>query len=696
MDLPNCRALLLAPALSLLAPLPVCALEAAAGDNGEPVTLEQVYVTATRSKRSDLEVAAAVTAVGAEKMLGERPGVIAAALRAEPGVFFQQTTPGQGVPIIRGLKGSQVLHLIDGMRINNALFRNAPNQYLGLIDGFSAERVEVVRGAQGSLYGADAMGGVMQVLTSEPDYDTRAWRQENRLYASYDSVDDGVALSARSSGGHAGFGFAGGASYQRHGSRRAGGGARQRPSGYRSKAADVKFLAGLGEDASMMLSAQAMEQPSTPRYDELVAGFGQTEPSSEQFLFRPNRREFIHARLRLFGRSAWFEEFEAHAARQVITDDRLSQGFQSPVIVTERNRSTLDGLTLQFNTVLQAVTRLVWGAEYYTDAIDSHRFEIDGGPGTLTEVRSRFPDGASMDSAALYASAEWPLLQDLAVRFGLRYSHFDIRLPATDEYGAVNLTPADLTGDLHAVYDLRPGIRLVANVGRGFRPPNVFDLATLGPRPGNRYNIANPALQPETVMSYDLGIKAETGDSELELFVFRMDYADKITSVGTGATTADGRAIVRSENRSRATIYGLEANLEWSPGERATTFLVLNFTHGREHDDDGAYPADRIPPLNGRLGLRYRLAREWTIEPYTTFAARQDRLSPRDLRDPRIDPRGTPGWMTLNVGVRFQPSAGLQIGLRLQNLTDENYREHASGIDAAGRNIGAWASYLFP
>ena len=88
-------------------------------------------------------------------------------LDVEVGVYLQQTTPGQGAAIIRGLKGSQVLHLIDGMRLNNAFFRNAPNQYLGLVDAYNTERTEVVRGAAPSLYGADAMGGVLQVLSPE-------------------------------------------------------------------------------------------------------------------------------------------------------------------------------------------------------------------------------------------------------------------------------------------------------------------------------------------------------------------------------------------------------------------------------------------------------------------------------------------------------------------------------------------------
>ncbi len=335
---------------------------------------EQVHVTATRSSKRDIDIAAAVTAIDEEAIRESAPDVIAEMLRGMPGTFFQQTTPGQGIPIIRGLKGSQVLHMVDGIRLNNAFFRNAPNQYLGLVDSFATRRMEVVRGSQGSLYGADAMGGVLNILTHEPDYDGLEWQQDSTSYGSYDSVDDGLVLNARTSGGKQGWGFTGGASYQDHASRKSGSGQRLSPSGYTSEAADLKFVLDTTQRSSLMLSAQVMEQPSTPRYDELVPGFGQTEPSAEQFLFEPNRRSLLHARLRLDGQSLLFDQFEAHLARQVITDDRLTQEYASDEIITEHNASTLDGLTLQFNSSLSNGMQLVWGGEYYTDTVDSSRF----------------------------------------------------------------------------------------------------------------------------------------------------------------------------------------------------------------------------------------------------------------------------------------------------------------------------------
>ena len=675
---------------------PLRADDEAFDDLYETDTLEHVQITATRTNKRDIDISAAVTAIDEEDVLKLAPDVIAEMLRGQPGAFFQQTTPGQGVPIIRGLKGSQVLHLVDGMRLNNAFFRNAPNQYLGLVDSYAAERMEVVRGSQGTLYGADAMGGVLNILTPEPRFHETRWQQESRLYGSYDSVDNGWVINARTQGGKEGWGFTGGATYQDHSSRQSGSGEKLVPSAYTSKAADLKFVIDSSERSSLMFAAQVMEQPSSPRYDEMVPGYGQQEPSSEQYLFKPNRRSFIHARFNYDGQSEWFDQFEAHLARQVITDDRLTQDYGSPFISTENNRSTLDGLTLQFNSNFESGISLVWGAEYYTDAVDSSRFRQTEGSDSRVEVRSRFPDGSSMDSTAVYFSGEWINSDKFNLNAGLRYSWFDIHLPADENHDDVNLKPSDLTGDIHAVYSLNSNLKLVANLGHGFRPPNIFDLAALGPRPGNRFNIANTDLDPETVWSYDLGIKAETDSLELEVFAFYLDYSDKITSVFTGETTEDGRFIVRSENRNNVEIYGLEAGLYWSILDDLRLIAVLNYTHGEEkNDNDLAFPADRIPPLNGQVGLEYFFSDGWRIEPFVLFASQQDRLSPRDVGDPRINPLGTAGWGTLNLLIDWQATPTLQLGLRLENLADKSYREHGSGIDAPGRNIGLWVNLSF-
>ncbi len=667
-------------------------------DAEEGRVLETVQVTATRSEQSIYAVSEAVSVIDSGAINRHAPELLAEMLRGVPGAFFQQTTPGQGIPIIRGLKGSQVLHLVDGMRLNNAFFRNAPNQYLGLVDAYMTEKMEVVRGSAPSLYGADAMGGVVQVLSAEPDFSTSQWQAEGRIYGSFNSVDSSFVARAQAATGRDGSALSGGLTYQDHSDRKIGGGGKVKPSAYTVRAADVKWRQALGTSSEVMLSAQYLEQPSTPRVDELVAGFGQAHPSSEKYEFKPNRRNFLHARYRLESDSAWFSRFEAHLARQVITDDRLTQDYGDPEVVQEFNQSKLDGLTLQFNSPWSSGPshrELVWGFEFYTDEVSSSRIRTNSINGTSEPSRGRFPDQSTMDSAALYASNEWHW-DVLTVQAGLRYSWFDIILPTTAEVAAVRLKPHDLTGDIHFNYEIKLGLHLVSNIGRGFRPPNIFDLGTLGSRPGNRFNIPNADLKPESVWSYDLGIKSGGSHWEAELFVFYSDYANKISSRFTGDLTADGRFIVRSDNLNSAQLWGIESGLRYLINDAVELYAVINYTRGEENDADGVtVPADRIPPLHGRLGFTFNPGHDLRLEPYVDFAGKQDRLSPRDASDPRINPAGTPGWATFNLLLAWQASQSLELGLRLENLADKNYREHGSGIDAPGRNLGIWFNLLF-
>lgn len=683
---------LLPPFLLCIAASPVMADEA----QEETRQQEHVQVTATRRAASEFDVSAAVTAVSEEEIAAENPDVLAEMLRGLPGTWFQQTTPGQGIPIIRGLKGSQVLHLVDGMRLNNAFFRSAPNQYLGLVDPYATASVEVVRGAAGTLYGADAMGGVLNVLTPEPEFGESAGNPSGRVYAAYGSADDGWAGRSELNLAGADSGLLLGASYQNRGDRETGAGATLVPSGFRSRAADAKYLKQFGERSELMLAVQWLEQPSTPRTDELIPGFGQSQPSSAEFEFMPNRRSFLHGRYRLHGDGGWLDELEIHAARQVIDDDRRTRDFGTDQVNLEQNRSTLDGLTLQFDSELANGSLLTWGIEYYADEVRSARWRRSLDSGELTPATPRFPDGSTMDSAAAYVSRDWHPGPRFEISAGLRYSWFNIHLPAGGEVPETRLSPADVSGDLHLLWAVSDRTHLVANLGRGFRPPNIFDLGTLGPRPGNRFNVANPGLDPESVWSYDLGIKQVTGNWRSELFVFLMDYQDKITSLLTGAVTETGRDIVRSENRNEVRLYGVEAGFEWTLGPRATLSGALNYTRGTEYDGAGGRePADRTPPLNGRISLAFAANERLTLVAELTVAAEQDRLSGRDIGDPRIDPEGTPGWSSIGLRADWQFSDRLQLGLQLENLADRHYREHASGVDAPGLNVGAWISARF-
>jgi outer membrane receptor protein involved in Fe transport len=106
----------------------------------------------------------------------------------------------------------------------------------------------------------------------------------------------------------------------------------------------------------------------------------------------------------------------------------------------------------------------------------------------------------------------------------------------------------------------------------------------------------------------------------------------------------------------------------------------------KEFLDGRTLPADRIPPVNGQVGLLYRpMPRLW-VEPFVRFAAAQDRLSDRDRTDPRINPEGTPGWVTANIRLGWEITERFRARFAVENIFDQPYREHGSGINAPGIN----------
>jgi len=132
------------------------------------VELGEIVVTAKRKEEASFESDRSVAVVGAIKLAEQTPRTAPEALMEAPGVFVQKTNHGGGSPIIRGMVGPQNLILIDGIRLNNSVHRTGPTQYLNMIDPYSVERFEVLRGPGSVLYGSDALGGVMHAITKSP------------------------------------------------------------------------------------------------------------------------------------------------------------------------------------------------------------------------------------------------------------------------------------------------------------------------------------------------------------------------------------------------------------------------------------------------------------------------------------------------------------------------------------------------
>ncbi len=656
---------------------------------GDSATVDEIIVSVARRETSTHDLSSAISVV--DSSLDSNSQLITDALADAPGVFLQQTTPGQGSVIIRGLRGSSILHLVDGMRFNNAIFRNAPTQYFALVPTSAIERVETIRGTPTSLYGSDTIGGAVQAVTRVPKFDGHEVETDSNLYAGFNSAESLRNLRATLDIGNKSVAGTLSAEHLRTGDRHIGGGSSVGPSGYESNAARAALVLNPDETQQWFFDVHYLNQPATPRVDELVAGFGQDSPESEEFYFEPNRRLYLHARHQRRDGPLGLD-WRFAMSWQRIDDDRRTRNFGSDERLLESNRSDLAGVMI---TATGDYTGGNWlaGVEYYSDKVSSRRLRTDITTDTTAAVTSRFPDGSTLAQAAVFVNASKAVTDRHTFNGGLRLSTVVTDLSATSVSTAARIDTTDLSGDLGWRWDLDDQWQVVANLGAGFRAPNIFDLGTLGNRPGNRFNVPNTDLDSERVAQVDLGFRYLRDGLRVEAFIFALDYSDRITSVSTGDVTPDGRDIVQSVNAAASEIWGFETAVIADPSARLRVEASAQYSRGTQDTSGTKEAADRIPPLTGRVSLRYAVSDTLTAHAWLHVSDRQDRLSSRDVRDPRIDPNGTPGWSTLGGRFDWVIDSRSTISIGVDNLLDKQYRRHGSGLDAPGRNVFATISY---
>jgi outer membrane receptor protein involved in Fe transport len=664
----------------------VVALAAFAVPAAADTPIDEVLVTVKHRDTPLNEVAAAVVLINAETIAAQ--DLLTDVFQSSPGVFLQQTTPGQGAAVMRGVRGSAVLHLVDGMRLNNAIFRSAPTQYAALLPTMGIERVEVVRGTQTSLYGSDAIGGVVQVISHKPEFSSASIAMRGQGQLGMDTATDKRQVKLLLDVGNDRHAVSISGEYQDIGDRRIGGGDEISPSDFESAAFRFAYSATPSQETSWFVDLQFLEQPETPRVDELVPGFGQTTPSSSEFFFAPNQRSFAHVnRSTVGGAFGWDWDFDI--AWQQIKDDRVTRDYESPIRIREFNRSDLFGITMSAASTAGPI-RWILGAEVYVDEVSSSRMSADIGDNAATEVAPRFPDNSSVQQAALYGRLDFDVAARHRLNLGMRLSNVQVEIPETLTVEKATIDATDVSGEIGWVFDATDSVQLVANLGYGFRAPNVFDIGSLGSRPGNRFNVPNVMLQSEYVVQADAGIRFNNARWSTDVVAFTMRYDDRISSVATGDTTPTGREIVQSVNGGISNIHGIEADVRLLWSDRGTARLMLNYTRGDQQLPGRTQEAaDRIPPVNGVIEVSYDLTNAFAIEGWLAFAAAQDRLSARDIRDSRINPNGTPGWGSLGVRGSWATSTDWRFVVGVDNVLDKNYRRHGSGIDSVGRNVSA-------
>jgi hemoglobin/transferrin/lactoferrin receptor protein len=685
--------------------------------------LDVLTVAAARAERVVLDVPDSVSVLDARDVRMRRPPLnFADLLNRVPGVSGQATGPGQGSPFVRGLTGYHVLTLIDGVRLNGSFFRGGPNQYNGLVDPLLIERVEVLRGPSSTLYGSDALGGVLAVVTREPvrrkdqegaEVWGRAGSYVRATFPTRQGAEPFLQPRLEVMGGAGPVSAIAGFDYVHAGDRE--GGQHQRTlrnTAYSQTNGDFKAIYRLSDKDRLVFAAQRTELRNGPRTHSTISSesYRGTSVGGDQRRDLDQSRTLLYLQAETRDRGALSRakvnvSMQRHYEQQNRirgNGNRTRTGFEvyslGALVEAESDVPTPDALDLT----------VIYGLDYYHDFVDS--FETDQG---FQRPRGAIADDAHYDRVGAFLRFEVDLdvvLFTAGMRYELaRVVARDVDPDPTDGFvfGRLVETYDEAVGNVGVVLPvIRDRLHLVASASQGFRAPNLDDTTSFRAVASSRFDSPSPNLDPERSLTLEIGAKWQWPALRGQLFYAYTFLEDVIARVPTG-NVVDQRDEFRKQNLSRGAVQAIdgEAELRFDPLAEALGLelpplgvsVLTRFSWVRGSLDALVSGGRRRDHLRRTPPARFAAALRWT-EPETGWLwaevevelyRQQRRLSSGDLSDTqRVPPAGSEAFALwhLRAGVQLLDER-VKVSVGLENLADKDYRLHGSGTNGYGRRL---------
>lgn len=663
----------------------------------------ETITLALRREVETLDVPYATTVETAEDIRERRNARnLPDALLRLPSTVVQKTGAGQSSPFIRGFTGYHNLMLIDGVRLNHSALRSGPNQYWSTVDAYTVGRLEVARGPHSVLWGSDAVGGAVYVVPRRRECFAPGLHLGGGVFTRYAGAEDAIFVRAEVEGNSGPLGWLGGVTWRNYGDLTSGAG-KLPYTAYDEYSADLRLDRRLSACATLTLAAQHVRQDDVPRTHSTIFAvpFAGSTVGTELRRELDQSRDLVYARLEWEGAGGLFPS--GHAL--------LSWQRQDELQVRERTGGRVDRSSFRVDTLGAAVqlerpmgcTVLTVGADAWHDEVDSARDNFLAGAYTGSEVQGPLGDDAAYDLVGVYAQLSWRCGRWEWIP-GLRFTYAAADAQRVDNplvAGSNPATPGNviaveddwtaLVGSVRAVYRAGPCWNLYGGLSQAFRAPSLSDLTAF--ESTSVVETPAPDLDPDRYLGAELGAKTEQRNlsGNVALWALRLD--DTIVRSPTGALIS-GVPEVRKDNVGDGWLWGVEVEAAWRLHPCWTVLGNAWWMDGEVDQLDAAlvkrrHHFDRLPPFTSLLGLRYEppRGRAWAQLEWV-HAGKADRLSFQNETDTqRIPPGGTPGYDVLHLRAGYRLSRHADLLAALENLTDENYRIHGSGLNEPGFNV---------
>lgn len=699
--------------------------------------IEEIKINSKKIKIDKNQTPSQIEIFSKEKIEFQNFQTTADMLANSGSLFVQKSQQGAGSPVIRGFEASRVLLLVDGVRMNNLIFRAGHLQNIITVDENFLETALVQYGPTSSLYGSDALGGSVNMITKRAKFGKGFTGNVNTRYSSVNEEKTGYFDLNY---GTANFASLTAFSYNDFGDLKMGRtknhngdffGERpkyvetingvdvlttnndkytQKTSGYKQ----YNFMQKLAYKTKSGFTHSANFQYSTStdinRYDRLTDASGSGLKSAEWY-YGPQKK--LLAVYSLEKENVFYNtDFKLDAGYQNTEESRHNRNFGNYNLQNRVEKVSVYSLAANFETKLKK-GNLYYGIENYYDDLKSTAHKNNINTGVDVPLDTRYPNGKNnMMRNDVYVSYSSKRHKETNFTVGARAGYAQLESTIADNtffplpFNEVKQQNFTYSGNIGLVHNASENFILKTSLSSGYRVPNIDDLAKIFESTGGNIIVPNKDLKPEQTVTGDLGfvMKSKSNKHQFDATYF---YTQMYDAIATDKFTFNGQSTVMynsvlsnvyaNQNLGKAFVTGVNGNVKTTLARNLEFNGSYNITIGRVTTSGNKRPLDHIPPYFGKLGFNY--APKWaTFEAYMLFNGKKQLKDYSTSGEDNLvyAPKGgMPAWETYNFKAATKQMHGFTLFAGMENILDTQYRNFASGINAGGRNIYGGAKYSF-
>lgn len=620
------------------------------------ISLEEVVISASNFAEKKKNVAQKIDVISAQTIAQINAQNTGDLLINTGKVFVQKSQQGGSSPVLRGFEASRVLLVIDGVRMNNAIYRSGHLQNVITSDQNALSRVEVMYGPSSTIYGSDALGGIVHLITKTPVLSgDKKFLTTGSAFTRYSSVNDEKTIHGDVSLGGKKFAWFQSYNFSNFGDMKMGKnypdkypnfGRRttyvgkingldtvlvnkddrvQKFSGYKQWDIIQKLLYKQNEHLSHSLNFQLSNTNDVPRYDRLqdIRNFGGSIGTTLRFaewFYGPQKRIMGAYQLNAV-KLGFVDELKANFNYQDIEESRQTREFKRyDRFDSQVEKVKVFGVTISGRKIM-GNSELTVGADAQLNAVKSTATRTNLNTGVVSKIPTRYPDGKnSMNNFGLFAQHVYKFNnKKLVLNDGLRLQSIHLRSNIQDNSffslpdTAVRQNSFAVTGNLGAVYTPLTHTTLKASFSSGFRAPNIDDLSKIfeSATAARQVVVPNAGIKPEYTYNLDLTLNQRIANRlTVEVTGFYTFFRNAIIKApfklnGQDSIIFNGvkSQVLASQNINKANLYGFTFNLAADICKSLAFTSTLSYTKGRFRTDASKPSAVYEKQPNGTYSL---------------------------------------------------------------------------------------------